>query len=126
MSDVTSSMSCTFRPLYDFRRAESRRPARRSGVPVPKTEPMLHALCLVGIAAFTASGVLAAHRSRMDPFGGLVLAFAASVSGGTLRDLIRTVTRCTGPTTGCCWRSSVSSPSRPWRICTGGSCPSGR
>ncbi|MGW1885649.1 trimeric intracellular cation channel family protein [Streptomyces sp. NPDC001970] len=45
-------------------------------------------LYLVGIAAFAASGVLAAHRSRMDPFGGLVLAFAASVSGGTLRDLI--------------------------------------
>ncbi|MER7759731.1 trimeric intracellular cation channel family protein [Streptomyces sp. NPDC097619] len=49
---------------------------------------MLHALYLIGISAFAASGVLAAHRARMDPFGGLVLAFAASVSGGTLRDLI--------------------------------------
>ncbi|ROQ94507.1 putative membrane protein YeiH [Streptomyces sp. 2132.2] len=49
---------------------------------------MLHALYLLGIAAFAASGVLAAHRARMDPFGGLVLAFAAAISGGTLRDLI--------------------------------------
>lgn len=49
---------------------------------------MLHALYLLGIAAFAASGVLAAHRANMDPFGGLVLAFAASISGGTLRDLV--------------------------------------
>ncbi|MEU3060715.1 trimeric intracellular cation channel family protein [Streptomyces subrutilus] len=49
---------------------------------------MLHALYLLGIAAFAASGVLAAHRAGMDPFGGLVLAFAAAVSGGTLRDLV--------------------------------------
>lgn len=32
--------------------------------------------------------MLAAYRANMDPFGGLVLAFAASISGGTLRDLI--------------------------------------
>ncbi|MEV0989060.1 trimeric intracellular cation channel family protein [Streptomyces sp. NPDC049949] len=49
---------------------------------------MLHALYLLGIAAFAASGVLAAHRANMDPFGGLVLAFAAAISGGTLRDLV--------------------------------------
>ncbi|GGR08399.1 trimeric intracellular cation channel family protein [Streptomyces netropsis] len=49
---------------------------------------MLHVLYLIGIAAFAASGVMAAHRADLDPFGGLVLAFAASVSGGTLRDLI--------------------------------------
>lgn len=49
---------------------------------------MLHVLYLVGVAAFAASGVLAAFRANMDPFGGLVLAFAASISGGTLRDLI--------------------------------------
>lgn len=49
---------------------------------------MLHALYLLGIAAFAASGVLAAHRAGMDPFGGLVLAFAAAISGGTLRDLV--------------------------------------
>ncbi|KOG88154.1 membrane protein [Streptomyces varsoviensis] len=50
--------------------------------------PMLHVLYLVGVSAFAASGVLAAHRANMDPFGGLVLAFAAAISGGTLRDLI--------------------------------------
>ncbi|MGW5121669.1 trimeric intracellular cation channel family protein, partial [Streptomyces noursei] len=49
---------------------------------------MLHVLYLVGVSAFAASGVLAAYRANMDPFGGLVLAFAASISGGTLRDLI--------------------------------------
>ncbi|MFF9477280.1 trimeric intracellular cation channel family protein [Streptomyces sp. NPDC014733] len=49
---------------------------------------MLHVLYLFGVAAFAASGVLAAYRANMDPFGGLVLAFAASISGGTLRDLI--------------------------------------
>ncbi|MBB5914054.1 putative membrane protein YeiH [Nocardia transvalensis] len=49
---------------------------------------MLHVLYLVGIAAFAASGVLAAHRADMDPFGGLALAFAAAISGGTLRDVI--------------------------------------
>lgn len=49
---------------------------------------MLHALYLLGIAAFAASGVLAAHRAGMDPFGGLVLAFAAAISGGTLRHLV--------------------------------------
>lgn len=49
---------------------------------------MLHVLYLVGVAAFAASGVLAAYRANMDPFGGLVLAFAASISGGTLRDVI--------------------------------------
>ncbi|MFJ9416375.1 trimeric intracellular cation channel family protein [Streptomyces sp. NPDC101227] len=49
---------------------------------------MLHVLYLIGVAAFAASGVLAAYRANMDPFGGLVLAFAASISGGTLRDTI--------------------------------------
>ncbi|MFC7309662.1 trimeric intracellular cation channel family protein [Streptomyces monticola] len=49
---------------------------------------MLHVLYLIGVASFAASGVLAAHRANMDPFGGLVLAFAASISGGTLRDVI--------------------------------------
>ncbi|MFF4601342.1 trimeric intracellular cation channel family protein [Streptomyces sp. NPDC001339] len=49
---------------------------------------MLHVLYLVGISAFAASGVLAAYRANMDPFGGLVLAFAASISGGTLRDTL--------------------------------------
>ncbi|MFD9568553.1 trimeric intracellular cation channel family protein [Streptomyces sp. NPDC059982] len=49
---------------------------------------MPHALHLLGIAAFAASGVLVAQRADMNAFGGFVLAFAASISGGTLRDLI--------------------------------------
>ncbi|UGY95239.1 trimeric intracellular cation channel family protein [Streptomyces gobiensis] len=49
---------------------------------------MLHVVFLVGVSAFAASGVLAAHRANMDPFGGLMLAFIAAMSGGTLRELI--------------------------------------
>ncbi|MER7176842.1 trimeric intracellular cation channel family protein [Streptomyces mesophilus] len=60
-------------------------PAR---TPFPGGSSVLHVLYLVGVASFAASGVLAAHRANMDPFGGIVLAFAASISGGTLRDLI--------------------------------------
>lgn len=63
-----------------------------AGIPSPAGSchhvRMLHVLYLVGIAAFAASGVLAAYRADMDPFGGLALAFAASISGGTLRELI--------------------------------------
>src|SRR5207248_460514 len=61
---------------------------RRRGFRACDDAAMLHLLYLVGVAAFAASGVLAAYRANMDPFGGLVLAFAASVSGGTLRDTI--------------------------------------
>ncbi|MFJ1565940.1 TRIC cation channel family protein [Streptomyces erythrochromogenes] len=39
---------------------------------------MLYALYLLGTAAFAVSGVPDAHRAGMDPFGGLVLAFAAA------------------------------------------------
>ncbi|MFG2233116.1 TRIC cation channel family protein [Streptomyces sp. NPDC048723] len=72
---------------------------------------MLHALYLLGTAAFAASGVLAAHRAAMDPFGGLVLAFAAAISGGTRATSSSTGTRSTGPTTRRCWSSSPPSRS---------------
>ncbi|TCP56694.1 putative membrane protein YeiH [Tamaricihabitans halophyticus] len=45
-------------------------------------------LYLIGVASFAVSGVLAAARARMDLFGGIVLAFIAALSGGTLRDLL--------------------------------------
>ncbi|MFJ7905099.1 trimeric intracellular cation channel family protein [Streptomyces sp. NPDC096198] len=48
----------------------------------------LRLLFLIGIAAFAAGGVLAAHRARLDPFGALVLALVSGLSGGTLRELI--------------------------------------
>jgi uncharacterized membrane protein YeiH len=44
-------------------------------------------LSLIAVAALSASGVIQAARSGLDPFGGLVLAMVAAVGGGTLRDL---------------------------------------
>lgn len=49
---------------------------------------VLHVMYLVGVSAFAMSGVLAAHRANMDPFGAMVLAFVASISGGTVREVI--------------------------------------
>ncbi len=37
---------------------------------------------------FALSGVILACRSRMDPFGMLVLAAVTGIGGGTLRDLV--------------------------------------
>lgn len=63
---------------------------------------MLRALYLVGVAAFAASGVLAAHRARMDPFGGLVLTYRPASPAAPCATSSSTATRSTGPTTGCC------------------------
>ncbi|MFA7768865.1 TRIC cation channel family protein [Streptomyces sp. NRRL S-448] len=49
---------------------------------------MLHALYLLGTAAFAASGVLAAHRAAMDPFAVLVLAVLTGVAGEVIRDVL--------------------------------------
>ncbi|MGW2552893.1 trimeric intracellular cation channel family protein [Streptomyces sp. NPDC001635] len=49
---------------------------------------LLRQLYLIGVAAFAAGGVLAAHRARLDPFGGIVVAFVSGLTGGTLRELI--------------------------------------
>jgi len=43
---------------------------------------------ILGIFAFAISGSLVAMRKRMDPFGVFIIAFATSVGGGTLRDLL--------------------------------------
>lgn len=45
-------------------------------------------LDLAGVAVFALSGVIVACRSRMDPFGMLVLAAVTGIGGGTLRDLV--------------------------------------
>ena len=45
-------------------------------------------LDLAGVMVFALSGVVVACRSRMDPFGMLVLAAVTGVGGGTLRDLV--------------------------------------
>ena len=45
-------------------------------------------LQMAGIAAFAASGALAASRRRMDVFGFIVLALITAIGGGTVRDVI--------------------------------------
>ncbi len=43
---------------------------------------------VLGVVAFSISGVLLALKKRMDAFGILIIAFVASVGGGTLRDIL--------------------------------------
>ncbi|MBS3737769.1 trimeric intracellular cation channel family protein [Mesohalobacter halotolerans] len=45
-------------------------------------------LDILGVVAFSISGVLAAMRKGLDVFGILIIAFATSVGGGTLRDVL--------------------------------------
>jgi uncharacterized membrane protein YeiH len=47
-----------------------------------------HALELIGVAAFAASGVLSAARKGMDLIGVAAIAFVTALGGGTLRDLL--------------------------------------
>lgn len=49
---------------------------------------LLHALDLVGTFAFALSGALVAARKRMDIFGVIVLALAAGLGGGIVRDVL--------------------------------------
>jgi uncharacterized membrane protein YeiH len=47
-----------------------------------------HAIELVGVAAFAASGVLSAGRKGMDLIGVAAIAFVTALGGGTVRDLL--------------------------------------
>lgn len=47
-----------------------------------------HAIELIGVAAFAASGVLSAARKGMDLIGVAAIAFVTALGGGTLRDLL--------------------------------------
>ncbi|MDO5655781.1 MAG: trimeric intracellular cation channel family protein [Flavobacteriaceae bacterium] len=46
------------------------------------------AIEIIGTVAFATSGAFAAMQHRLDPFGVLIIAFATSVGGGTIRDLL--------------------------------------
>lgn len=46
------------------------------------------AIEILGIVAFSISGVLTAMEKRLDPFGIFIIAFVTALGGGTLRDLI--------------------------------------
>ncbi|WP_372745878.1 trimeric intracellular cation channel family protein [Lutibacter sp.] len=45
-------------------------------------------LNILGIISFAISGSLVAMRKKFDPFGVFIIAFATSVGGGTLRDVL--------------------------------------
>lgn len=45
-------------------------------------------LDILGVVAFSISGVLTAMRKGLDAFGILIIAFVTSVGGGTLRDVL--------------------------------------
>ncbi|MFI9010532.1 trimeric intracellular cation channel family protein [Actinosynnema sp. NPDC053489] len=49
---------------------------------------LLAVLELVGIAAFAASGAVAAVHARLDVFGVIVLALTTALGGGVLRDVL--------------------------------------
>ncbi|MCW4152801.1 trimeric intracellular cation channel family protein [Halomonas sp. 18H] len=49
---------------------------------------VIYWLDMMGVIVFALSGVILACRSRMDPFGMLVLAAMTGIGGGTLRDLV--------------------------------------
>jgi uncharacterized membrane protein YeiH len=45
-------------------------------------------LDILGVISFAISGSLVAMRKKFDPFGVFIIAFATSVGGGTLRDVL--------------------------------------
>ncbi|RXP52313.1 trimeric intracellular cation channel family protein [Lutibacter sp. HS1-25] len=49
---------------------------------------LFHVLDILGVLAFAISGSLVAMRKKLDPFGVFIIAFATSVGGGTLRDVL--------------------------------------
>lgn len=49
---------------------------------------LIYWLDMAGVIVFALSGVILACRSRMDPFGMLVLGAVTGIGGGTLRDLV--------------------------------------
>lgn len=50
--------------------------------------PLIYTLDLTGTFVFALSGGLAAARSRLDPFGFVVIAMVTGLGGGTLRNLL--------------------------------------
>ncbi|NHA14669.1 trimeric intracellular cation channel family protein [Thioalkalivibrio sp. XN279] len=50
--------------------------------------PLIYSLDLAGTFVFALSGGLAAARSRLDPFGFVVIAIVTGLGGGTLRNLL--------------------------------------
>lgn len=51
-------------------------------------EQILDIITIIGVAAFAISGALTAMEKKLDVFGVFIIAFAAAVGGGSLRDVI--------------------------------------
>jgi uncharacterized membrane protein YeiH len=51
-------------------------------------DPFVDAVSILGLAAFTISGVIEAKRKDMDAFGCVSVAFITAIGGGTLRDVL--------------------------------------
>lgn len=49
---------------------------------------MLYWFDLFGVSVFAISGVIAAGKKQMDPFGAIILAIVTAIGGGTLRDIL--------------------------------------
>ncbi|MDR9400075.1 MAG: trimeric intracellular cation channel family protein [Psychroflexus sp.] len=49
---------------------------------------MITILDIIGVVAFSISGVLTSMRKQMDAFGILIVAFVTAIGGGTLRDVL--------------------------------------
>ena len=47
-----------------------------------------HLIDIIGIAAFSISGVFAAIEKKLDAFGIFIIAFVTALGGGTLRDIL--------------------------------------
>ena len=48
----------------------------------------LNVIDILGTVAFAISGTFAAIEKRLDPFGVIIIAFATSIGGGTMRDVL--------------------------------------
>ncbi|THF65370.1 trimeric intracellular cation channel family protein [Pseudothauera rhizosphaerae] len=57
-------------------------------MPALSIEPLIYGIGLAGVAVNAASGVLEAGRKPFDLFGMVVVALAAALGGGSLRDML--------------------------------------
>ena len=51
-------------------------------------ETIIYNIDITGSFVLAVSGALIAMRSKLDPFGVLIVSFIAAVGGGTLRDIL--------------------------------------
>ncbi len=56
------------------------------------TELIMEIICIIGIAAFGASGAIAATKKHTDPFGTMVVAVFTACGGGITRDILLGIT----------------------------------